>query len=217
MIIFASCFMIGKAQEWGIFPKCDVGHNYHPSRPLISRMCLLGFYLTLELMFENQTQLPTLALFFLGASFFFLLSFLTFSLRFFAYSLFLRIFSLYPFLFSLCPNLLIYYYWMEGYNLVGTCLTSYIFSLLCCLTFFCSTNMIFKPNLLFPRGWAWNHTLKLLWNLSPIALTIVVDHVSLNLVLSSFSILLWVIHLAWVTIPSTLLDFFLPFPLLSNP
>jgi len=71
MIIFASCFMIGKAQEWGIFPKCDVGHNYHPSRPLISRMCLLGFYLTLELMFENQTQLPTLALFFLGASFFF--------------------------------------------------------------------------------------------------------------------------------------------------
>jgi hypothetical protein len=73
-------------------------------------------------------------------------------------------------------------------------------------------NVIPKPNPLYPRGWAWNHTLKLLWNLSLVALKLAANHASLNLALSSLSIFLWATCLTWLSwIPLILLDLFYSF------
>ncbi len=70
-------------------------------------------------------------------------------------------------------------------------------------------NVIPKPNPLYLRGWAWNPILKLLWNLSLVALILTANHASLNLALSSLSIFLWTTYLTWVTwVPLVLLNLF---------
>ncbi len=80
------------------------------------------------------------------------------------------------------PQTLTFHYcWMEGCNLAGTCPTSCIFFLLCSLINICCWDVTLKPNPLYPKGWALNFALKLLWNHSPIALTIATNHALLNL------------------------------------
>jgi len=115
--------------------------------------------------------------------------------------------------FPLChqnpPQTLMFHYcWMEGYKLIGTCPASCIFFLLCSLVILCCWDVIPKPNPLYPKGWALNPALKLLWNCSPIALTTTVDHALLNLALSSWSTFFLTVLSTRVNLCSTHLDLF---------
>ncbi len=76
------------------------------------------------------------------------------------------------------------------------------------LSFISIINVTPKPNPLYPKGWALNLALKLLWNCSLVALTIAANHALLNLALFIFPTLLWVTFSTRVSVCSTLLDLF---------
>ncbi len=82
------------------------------------------------------------------------------------------------------------------------------FFLLCTLAIFCCWDVTPKPNLLCPKGWALNLTLKFLWSCSLIALIVVTNHALLNLTLYFFSTFLWVVFFVVVSVSSTHFDIF---------
>ncbi len=59
------------------------------------------------------------------------------------------------------------------------------------MAIFCYWDVTLKPKPLYPKGWALNYALKLLWNHSPIALIVVANHTLLNLALFFLETFLW--------------------------
>jgi hypothetical protein len=97
---------------------------------------------------------------------------------------------------------------MENCNLVLKCPSSCNFLFLCSLVVFCYWGIIFKPNPLYPKRWALNPTLKLLWSRSLVTLIVVTDHALLNLILFYFSTFLLAAFLDGVNVCSIHLDLF---------
>lgn len=96
--------------------------------------------------------------------------------------------------------------WMEGCNLARTCPSNCIFLFLCFLAIFYYRDVIFKPNPLYPKKWALNLALKLLWNHSLTTLSVVTNNAVLTLALLSFSTFLQIVSFDGVNVCSTCLD-----------
>jgi hypothetical protein len=95
---------------------------------------------------------------------------------------------------------------MEGCNLARTCPSNCIFLFLCFLAIFYYRDVIFKPNPLYPKKWALNLALKLLWNHSLTTLSVVTNNAMLTLALLSFSTFLQIVSFDGVNVCSTCLD-----------